>query len=98
MISCHSTVNFFDVLSFNYKVQLCNLRWGLQVSKKVRKSVTLVNAIDYRFIFVKATLFCFIFQLVRYCDVIKFLNRKPEELQTYNGYHRIADLDRLMFS
>ena len=39
----------------------------------------------------------FIFQLIWGCDVIKFLNRKPEEWKTFAWYHTL-DVHKLCFS
>ena len=53
----------------DYNVQLCNLRGG-SVSKKVRKSVTLVNAIDCRFIFCFGSHFLVPFKIVQSVKIL----------------------------
>ena len=56
----------------------------------------------YRWIFQKSWIFVeitayFIFQLISWCDVIKFLNHKPEVWKSFAWYH-IVGIHKLWFS
>ena len=56
----------------------------------------------YHWTFQKSSLFVeitayFIFQLILWCDIIKFLNRKPEKWKSLAWYH-IVGIQKLWFS
>ena len=52
---------------------------------------------QYFWIFVEITAYFFIFQLILWCDVVKFLNHKPDEWMSFAWYH-IVGIRKLWFS